>query len=248
MSPDESHRARWQSCLWDARRREWNREAKARPASERPPPIGEIEDAIARKRRHYEALQQVHRPGPQTATFRLRGVLTAEKAKALISRLDRAANALSVTLLIDSPGGSVSASVDLYVAIAAHPRGVVTIARGLCASAAVTVFAAGKRRRASARAQFLLHASAIEGRMDERLTADCLERALRVARIADRESLACLMRSTKRTADAVLSYMTDRRESPTHMRSLGLVTEPPDPSPSGIAAIEQAWARAAIGE
>ena len=117
-----------------------------------------------------------------------------------------------------------------------------------CAGAAVTVFAAGKRRRASARAQFLLHASAIEPQKRERWTARELEVHLRVVRQTDEEGLACLMRACGRSAEAISALMTDRRESADLMRAIGLVTDIIDPSPDGVAGIERAWVDSAIAE
>ena len=207
-----------------------------------------LEARIDRKRRLYAQLQGFGRRGASRLTLRVAGEITADSIARLIVQLHDNPHAKIVEVLIDSEGGVADAAVKAYVALTGHPGRVQTVARGLCASAAATVFAAGHIRRARATTEFLLHRCAIEPcSSDKRWTATRLAVHARAVRDADEATMACLMRTCDRQRAEIAAHMTDANTSAGRMMALGLVTQF-DRTPAELAGIERAWKLLAVTE
>ncbi len=108
-----------------------------------------------------------------------------------------------VTVALNSPGGSVTAGLAIYDALAAHPGGVETRASGVVASMASVLFMVGKVRRIDRNAFLMIHNpwTITQGDAAEhRQTADLLEKVggKLVAIYADR---------TGRPADEIKAMM-----------------------------------------
>ena len=99
-------------------------------------------------------------------------------ARLMSGELDRikALNAKRITVKINSLGGDVNHALAIHDLLAEHPALVTTQINGLCASAATIVAMAGKERRMSKNALFLIHqCSAYVGRANQEQLAQELE-------------------------------------------------------------------------
>jgi len=99
-------------------------------------------------------------------------------ARQLSAELDRikSLNAKHITVKINSLGGDVNHALAIHDLLAEHPALVTTQINGLCASAATIVAMAGKERKMSRNALFLIHqCSAYVGRANEERLAQELE-------------------------------------------------------------------------
>lgn len=109
--------------------------------------------------------------------------------------LDRikALNAKRITVKINSLGGDVNHALAIHDLLAEHPALVTTQINGLCASAATIVAMAGKERRMSKNALFLIHqCSAYVGRANQEQLAQELETQKTVnGRMLDIYTAAC---------------------------------------------------------
>lgn len=87
----------------------------------------------------------------------IRGEITSAKTDALIAKLHANALAERVWLVIDSEGGNARTAFKLWATLRGHPGRVTTVAPGICASAATTIFLAGHERLAMRNASFHVH-------------------------------------------------------------------------------------------
>lgn len=116
-------------------------------------------------------------------------------ARLMSGELDRikALNAKRITVKINSLGGDVNHALAIHDLLAEHPALVTTQINGLCASAATIVAMAGKERRMSKNALFLIHqCSAYVGRANQEQLAQELETQKTVnGRMLDIYTAAC---------------------------------------------------------
>ena len=116
-------------------------------------------------------------------------------ARLMSGELDRikALNAKRITVKINSLGGDVNHALAIHDLLAEHPALVTTQINGLCASAATIVAMAGKERRMSKNALFLIHqCSAYVGRANQEQLAQELETQKTVnGRMLDIYTVAC---------------------------------------------------------
>lgn len=116
-------------------------------------------------------------------------------ARLMSGELDRikALNAKRITVKINSLGGDVNHALAIHDLLAEHPALVTTQINGLCASAATVVAMAGKERRMSKNALFLIHqCSAYVGRANQEQLAQELETQKTVnGRMLDIYTAAC---------------------------------------------------------
>ncbi len=116
-------------------------------------------------------------------------------ARLMSGELDRikALNAKRITMKINSLGGDVNHALAIHDLLAEHPALVTTQINGLCASAATIVAMAGKERRMSKNALFLIHqCSAYVGRANQEQLAQELETQKTVnGRMLDIYTAAC---------------------------------------------------------
>lgn len=116
-------------------------------------------------------------------------------ARLMSGELDRikALNAKRITVKINSLGGDVNHALAIHDLLAEHPALVTTQINGLCASAATIVAMAGKERRMSKNALFLIHqCSAYVGRVNQEQLAQELETQKTVnGRMLDIYTAAC---------------------------------------------------------
>lgn len=116
-------------------------------------------------------------------------------ARLMSGELDRikALNAKRITVRINSLGGDVNHALAIHDLLAEHPALVTTQINGLCASAATIVAMAGKERRMSKNALFLIHqCSAYVGRANQEQLAQELETQKTVnGRMLDIYTAAC---------------------------------------------------------
>ena len=116
-------------------------------------------------------------------------------ARLMSGELDRikALNAKRITVKINSLGGDVNHALAIHDLLAEHPALVTTQINGLCASAATIVAMAGKERRMSKNALFLIHqCSAYVGRANQEQLAQELETQTTVnGRMLDIYTAAC---------------------------------------------------------
>ena len=116
-------------------------------------------------------------------------------ARLMSGELDRikALNAKRITVKINSLGGDVNHALAIHDLLAEHPALVTTQINGLCASAATIVAMAGKERRMSKNALFLIHqCSAHVGRANQEQLAQELETQKTVnGRMLDIYTAAC---------------------------------------------------------
>ena len=116
-------------------------------------------------------------------------------ARLMSGELDRikALNAKRITVKINSLGGDVNHALAIHDQLAEHPALVTTQINGLCASAATIVAMAGKERRMSKNALFLIHqCSAYVGRANQEQLAQELETQKTVnGRMLDIYTVAC---------------------------------------------------------
>ena len=116
-------------------------------------------------------------------------------ARLMSGELDRikALNAKRITVKINSLGGYVNHALAIHDLLAEHPALVTTQINGLCASAATIVAMAGKERRMSKNALFLIHqCSAYVGRANQEQLAQELETQKTVnGRMLDIYTAAC---------------------------------------------------------
>ena len=100
---------------------------------------------------------------------------TARQMSAELDRI-KALSAKRITVRINSLGGDVNHALAIHDLLAEHPALVTTQINGLCASAATIVAMAGKERRMSKNALFLIHqCSAYVGRANEERLSQELE-------------------------------------------------------------------------
>ena len=85
----------------------------------------------------------------------------------------------SITILISSSGGQVSAGISIYNFLKGLPAEVITHNFGQSDSIAVTIFCAGSKRYCTPDSRFLIHGIGFDGaqgqRFDERLLGERLE-------------------------------------------------------------------------
>lgn len=116
-------------------------------------------------------------------------------ARLMSGELDRikALNAKRITVKINSLGGDVNHALAIHDLLAEHPALVTTQINGLCASAATIVAMAGKERRMSKNALFLIHqCSAYVGRANQEQLVQELETQKTVnGRMLDIYTAAC---------------------------------------------------------
>ena len=116
-------------------------------------------------------------------------------ARLMSGELDRikTLNAKRITVKINSLGGDVNHALAIHDLLAEHPALVTTQINGLCASAATIVAMAGKERRMSKNALFLIHqCSAYVGRANQEQLAQELETQKTVnGRMLDIYTAAC---------------------------------------------------------
>lgn len=116
-------------------------------------------------------------------------------ARLMSGELDRikALNAKRITVKINSLGGDVNHALAIHDLLAEHPALVTTQINGLCASAATIVAMAGKERRMSKNALFLIHqCSAYVGRANqEQLTQELETQKTVNGRMLDIYTAAC---------------------------------------------------------
>lgn len=116
-------------------------------------------------------------------------------ARLMSGELDRikALNAKRITVKINSLGGDVNHALAIHDLLAEHPALVTTQINGLCASAATIVAMAGKERRMSKNALFLIHqCSAYVGRANQEQLSQELETQKTVnGRMLDIYTAAC---------------------------------------------------------
>ena len=116
-------------------------------------------------------------------------------ARLMSGELDRikALNAKRITVRINSLGGDVNHALAIHDLLAEHPALVTTQINGLCASAATIVAMAGKERRMSKNALFLIHqCSAYVGRANQEQLAQEFETQKTVnGRMLDIYTAAC---------------------------------------------------------
>ena len=116
-------------------------------------------------------------------------------ARLMSGELDRikALNAKRITVKINSLGGDVNHALAIHDLLAEHPALVTTQINGLCASAATIVAMAGKERRMSKNALFLIHqCSAYVGRANQEQLAQEFETQKTVnGRMLDIYTAAC---------------------------------------------------------
>ena len=116
-------------------------------------------------------------------------------ARLMSGELDRikALNAKRITVKINSLGGDVNHALAIHDLLAEHPALVTTQINGLCASAATILAMAGKERRMSKNALFLIHqCSAYVGRANQEQLAQELETQKTVnGRMLDIYTAAC---------------------------------------------------------
>ena len=116
-------------------------------------------------------------------------------ARLMSGELDciKALNAKRITVKINSLGGDVNHALAIHDLLAEHPALVTTQINGLCASAATIVAMAGKERRMSKNALFLIHqCSAYVGRANQEQLAQELETQKTVnGRMLDIYTAAC---------------------------------------------------------
>ena len=100
---------------------------------------------------------------------------TAQLMSAELNRI-KSLNAKHITVKINSLGGDVNHALAIHDMLKEHPADVTTQVNGLCASAATIVAMAGKERKMSKNALFLIHqCSAYVGRANEEKLAQELE-------------------------------------------------------------------------
>lgn len=80
-------------------------------------------------------------------------------AKAVTEELNRNKSAKSITVRINSPGGSAFDGIAIHNALKSHPAKVTTVAEGIAASAASLVFMAGDERLMHKSAALMIHDS-----------------------------------------------------------------------------------------
>ena len=116
-------------------------------------------------------------------------------ARLMSGELDRikALNAKRITVKINSLGGDVNHALAIHDLLAEHPALVTTQINGLCASAATIVAMAGKERRMSKNALFLIHqCSAYVGRANqEQLAQELVTQKTVNGRMLDIYTAAC---------------------------------------------------------
>ena len=117
---------------------------------------------------------------------------TARQMSAELDRI-KALSAKRITVRINSLGGDVNHALAIHDLLAEHPALVTTQINGLCASAATIVAMAGKERRMSKNALFLIHqCSAYVGRANQEQLAQELETQKTVnGRMLDIYTAAC---------------------------------------------------------
>ena len=117
---------------------------------------------------------------------------TARQMSAELDRI-KALSAKRITVRINSLGGDVNHALAIHDLLAEHPALVTTQINGLCASAATIVAMAGKERRMSKNALFLIHqCSAYVGRANEERLSQELETQKTVnGRMLDIYTAAC---------------------------------------------------------
>ena len=117
---------------------------------------------------------------------------TARQMSAELDRI-KALSAKHITVRINSLGGDVNHALAIHDLLAEHPALVTTQINGLCASAATIVAMAGKERRMSKNALFLIHqCSAYVGRANQEQLAQELETQKTVnGRMLDIYTAAC---------------------------------------------------------
>lgn len=92
-------------------------------------------------------------------TIRIYENITSETAKRVTAQIEYLSEQSEepIILLLHSNGGEVHAGRDIYDAIKACPCEIKTVCRGVCASMAAFLLAAGKTRFATAESEIMIH-------------------------------------------------------------------------------------------
>lgn len=154
-----------------------------------------------------------------------------------------AIQASRITVLINSPGGSVFDGIAIHDAIARHPATVTTAVTGLAASAASFIAQAGNRRIGSPASTVMIHdalALTIGNAADHRATADLLDQfsgqiagmyAARAGGTADEWRAEMQAERWYTAAEAVTAGLLDEVGHPDPQTS-GATPEPASSSPT----------------
>ena len=150
-------------------------------------------------------------------------------ARLMSGELDRikALNAKRITVKINSLGGDVNHALANHDLLAEHPALVTTQINGLCASAATIVAMAGKERRMSKNALFLIHqCSAYVGRANQEQLAQELETQKTVnGRMLDIYTAACNGKETEISELLKANNGLGKWLTATEARDFGFVTD-----------------------
>ena len=150
-------------------------------------------------------------------------------ARLMSGELDRikALNAKRITVKINSLGGDVNHALAIHDLLAEHPALVTTQINGLCASAATIVAMAGKERRMSKNALFLIHqCSAYVGRANQEQLAQELETQKTVnGRMLDIYTAACNGKEAEISELLKANNGLGRWLTATEARDFGFVTD-----------------------
>lgn len=103
----------------------------------------------------HKAVDATH--GPDTLEIEILGHISREIAARVARQLDSAPNASTAHVHINSTGGSIVASEEIYAQLAGFPARIVCHAREFCQSAALLIFLACDVRYATADCKFLSH-------------------------------------------------------------------------------------------
>jgi len=135
----------------------------------------------------------------------------------LEARLAAQPRAHEIRVLINSPGGGLLEAERMFAALRRHGAYIITVADGLCASAAVTVLLAGDWREAAPGAQILIHKAAMSASSDlptaragGRWTSDKHRKIATLLEAVDRRELE---RFAKRTGMPIAMLEKEMRNS-----------------------------------
>jgi ATP-dependent protease ClpP protease subunit len=162
-----------------------------------------------------------------TCRVAITGEITEATAASVRRSLAAGANAGTLVVEIDSPGGDVAAAFDVFDAIRAHgAKTKITEGRGAVHSAAALVFAAGDIRRLRADATVLLHGTDIEPQAAGRWTAAKYAAHHQRLTTLDRGIAATIASAIGCGTETIEREMRDESLTPlARAQSIGLATE-----------------------
>jgi ATP-dependent protease ClpP protease subunit len=155
------------------------------------------------------------------------GEITEATVAMVKRRLAAGANAGTLVVEIDSPGGDVAAAFDIFDGIRAHgAEAKITEGRGAVHSAAALVFAAGNVRRLHATATVLLHGTDIEPQATGRWTAAKYAAHQKRLETLDRGISATIASAIGCRTETIEREMRDESLTPlARAKSINLATE-----------------------